>query len=291
MYIISPEFRGDLMCFHSPPQGRIFFMGKFQITITRPAGNDQLLIKDLVTKEQKRFINDEMIRRFPNVEQVSFYEDDPEKNTAQLELAGGEFCGNATRSLAYLLLEGKKGSIYIKTSGTKQILQCGIKKENTAFAQMPIFPELNSVRKIDKNLFRVDLEGIIHLIYDKPTGMKTESQLKEFTRSILEKENLLYSSPAAGVMFVEDKENEMVLKPVVWVRDIETLLYETACASGTTAVGLWLTRKRNTNALYQKIKQPTGKYIYVSIEKNEKTFLSAFIDGPIEILQKGFVEI
>lgn len=256
-----------------------------KITILRPAGNDQLLIKGIVKKEDRRAINDEMIQQFPNVEQVSFYAFDKKNNIARLELAGGEFCGNATRSLAYLLLNGKPGKLSIQVSGTKQLLTAGIKKPNTAFAQMPIFYDFSCVKKLNEYLFRVDLEGITHLIYKKSTIKKTRVELKKLAKEILKKENLLLSVPAAGVMFIEKINNGFLLKPVVWVRDIETILYETACASGTAAVALWYSLQNNNQITNVSLRQPSNLYITATVKKNKKQFIDLFIDGPIEIIK------
>jgi len=41
-----------------------------------------------------------------------------------------------------------------------------------------------------------------------------------------------------GVMFLAPSEFGVRMRPVVLVRDIDTLFYETACGSGTTAIGL-----------------------------------------------------
>lgn len=262
---------------------------KYEYTILRPGGNDQMLIKGIIPQKSKRKINDEMIKRFPNVEQVSFYEFDQKNNLAILELAGGEFCGNATRSLAYLLLNGKKGEISIKVSGTKRELKAGIKKENTAFAQMPV-SNIESIKKLDKNLFRVDLEGITQLIYLQDKQIKNQN-IKKYAFKILQKEDLIYSVPAAGVMFITEQEEFIELKPVVWVRDIDTLLFETACASGTAAVGVWKAIQNNKKLTEVKVIQPTGKIIMAQVYKKAKGALEVFIDGEIEILGEGMEKL
>ena len=257
---------------------------KYEYTILRPGGNDQMLIKGIGPKNKRRKINDEMIKRFPSVEQVSFFEYDQKNKKATLELAGGEFCGNATRSLAYLLLQGNIGEIKIKVSGTTISLNAGIRQKATAFAQMPV-SNLKSVKKFQPNLFRVDLEGITQLVYlqNKPV----EKDLKQYAFEILKKQNLIYSVPAAGVMFISEKEQFIDLQPVVWVRDIETLLYETACASGTAAVGIWKALQTKEKSAKVKVLQPTGKFIEAEVTKNESNGLEVYIDGEIEILKKG----
>lgn len=257
----------------------------YKITILGPGGNDQLLIEGVIRKEKRRKINDAMIKKFPNVEQVSFYNYDKENNTAVLELAGGEFCGNATRSLAYLLLQGKKGKLQIKVSGTTQSLDAGVRIPKTAYAQMPI-NQLQPIKQLSKNLFQINLQGIIHLISTNQPEVKTDEALKRFAFNLLQKENLVYSVPAAGVMFLKQYKNYISLKPIVWVRDIETLLFETACASGTAAVGIWKAFVTNNAKETIDVLQPTGKIIKVCVKKNKKNSFDVFIDGQIEMIKE-----
>lgn len=258
---------------------------KYKISILRPAGNDTALIEGTGEKEKRKSINDEVMKTFPNVEQVGFYNYDPSDKKAKLEMADGEFCGNATRSLAYLLFKGKKGEISITVSGTKKVLKAGVKKKNTAYAQMPIVKSLDSVTKIDKNLWLVDLEGISHLI--KITSQTlNRNYAKRIAKQLLKKTGLLSSRPAAGVMFVRRNNfnSTLEIEPVVWVRDIQTLFYETACASGTAAIGLWRAKQTKEKRLQIKVKQPSGQYISVAIQKSKTGFQKAVIDGPVKIL-------
>lgn len=268
-----------------PQRKSIMKNNLYKITILRPGGNDQLLIEGVIRKEKRRKINDAMIKKFPNVEQVSFYNYDKENNTAVLELAGGEFCGNATRSLAYLLLQGKKGKLQIKVSGTTQSLDAGVRIPKTAYAQMPI-NQIQPLKQLSKNLFQVNLQGIIHLIYTNQPKVKTDEALKRFAFKLLQKENLVYSVPAAGVMFLKQYKNYISLKPIVWVRDIETLLFETACASGTAAVGIWKAFVTNNANKTIDVLQPTGKIIKACVKKNKKNSFEVFIDGQIETIKE-----
>ncbi len=264
---------------------------KMNYTILRPAGNDQLLIEGIVKKENRRAINDAMIQRFPNVEQVSFYEFDKKNNTARLELAGGEFCGNATRSLAYLLLNGKPGKLSLQVSGTKHLLTAGVNKSDTAFAQMPIFAKNQTVKKLRNNLFKVELEGITQLIDTSSVEKKSKVELKNYAKKLLREENLLFSVPAAGVMFVKQTPTEILLQPVVWVRDIETILYESACASGTAAVALWYSKNKSATTTIN-VKQPSQSYIAAIVRKKDRKFVDLFIDGPVEIIKsKGEISL
>jgi histidine racemase len=272
-------------------QGGFFvIMNTLNISILKPGGNDTALIQKIPKKSLRKSINDAVMKTFPNVEQVGFYTYDKPKKLGVLEMAGGEFCGNATRSLAYLLLDGKKGKLTIKASGTQQLLNAGVNKPSTAFAQMPIKKDLSAITQLEKNTWKVSLDGITHLITPKPKNVAV-SKLKTLAKRLLGQYDLLSSVPAAGIMFLNEKEQQLTISPVVWVRDIETLFYETACASGTTAVGLYLAKYKGIANRPIPILQPSGSYINVQIRKTNKSFLDAYIDGPIESIGNKKISI
>ena len=88
-------------------------------------------------------------------------------------------------------------------------------------------------------------------------------------------------------MFISRKNGVLSIKPVVWVRDIATLFYETGCASGTTAVAIVeaLKQKQNLNSL--PILQPSGAPLLATIRlSNSKDSKVSFaeIGGPVSIL-------
>ena len=155
------ECNGNLLRIQSYPAKRVFFYGKYgdkdyspitnkkfmktnknnlkyEFSIFRPGGNDTLLIKGILRKTLRKSINDTAMSKYPNIEQVGFYSYSNNAKLGRLEMAGGEFCGNALRSLAYLLLDGKKGELQFKVSGVNRILKAGVNKSNSAFAQIPI---------------------------------------------------------------------------------------------------------------------------------------------------------
>jgi diaminopimelate epimerase len=74
------------------------------------------------------------MKKFPRVEQVGFLD----RQKRKLEMAGGEFCGNATRCTAYLLLDGKPGKVRIRVSGASELLSAKIDRSDNTWAQMPL---------------------------------------------------------------------------------------------------------------------------------------------------------
>lgn len=258
---------------------------KTNFTILRPGGNDTLLIEGKAPKYLKKLVNDFAMKAYPNIEQVGFYKFNTKTKTAILEMAGGEFCGNALRSMAFLILNGEKGEIFAKVSSVKDILKAGVNKSE-AYAQMPIYPGLNSVQKIDDNLFKVSLSGITHLITPLPKN-KSINNLKKIGFSLLEKNSLTYSQPACGVMFWSKSGKIYKLDPIVWVRDIKTLFYETACASGTAAFGMWIAQNSQASKIQVSVIQPSEKLIDVAVTKTSKMFKGVVVKGKIEIILKG----
>lgn len=244
--------------------------------VVSPGGNDTALINGLIFDAQLRNqINYNIMTENPNVEQVGFYEYSSEYPV--LQMAGGEFCGNALRSYAFLLLKGKTGELLFEVSGVKQMLKSGIDKDGNIFAEMPILNG-NVVKSIQTDMFRVDLEGISHIIVPT-TNYASPSERKIEAFKILTELNLTKLIPAAGVMFVNTTNDQLSVDPVVWVRDIKTLFFETACASGTIAVGIWLAERNNLLNQSISVLQPSGKFLQTQIIKIDSV-TRAIISGP-----------
>ena len=64
-----------------------------------------------------------------NVEQVGFVEIG---KRPELQMAGGEFCGNATRSAASIYLNGKEGNLQMLVN-SKDVINTGIDENGKAW--------------------------------------------------------------------------------------------------------------------------------------------------------------
>lgn len=251
-------------------------------SILRPGGNDTALVFGIEKNlEKRKQINNEIMSQNPNVEQVGFVNLD--KSSPELMMAGEEFCGNATRSTAWLVLDGKLGEIKIKVSGVNSKLNAGVDNQGNAWAQMPIFPEKDKVKSNPNGSSVVSMEGITHVVVQDIYTEKNPEELKRIAFSILQKEGLDNSVAAAGVMFISKSDKGIKLRPVVWVRDIQTLFYESACGSGTTAVGLLEAQKENGSVSLSVI-QPSGMPIKIDVDFNGVEYVQARISGPVEVI-------
>lgn len=256
----------------------------YSYVVIRPGGNDTALvigvIRDAATRKK---INDQIMAAHPNVEQVGFVNLD--LNDPELMMTGNEFCGNGTRATAHQVLAGQAGEILITVSGVANRLRAGVDEAGNAWAQMPIYAETNRISERANGRTVVEMEGITHVVMEDIYPEATPEELKQLAFSILRQEGLDSSMAAAGVLFLTRTESGIQMRPVVWVRDIGTLFYESACGSGTTAVGL-LEAYKAGESINLPIIQPSGMPINIKVAFDGQTFAEAVISGPVEVLNQ-----
>lgn len=260
----------------------------YTFVIMRPGGNDTALINGIIQDASKRReINDAIMNCYPNIEQVGYINADP--TVPELMMAGGEFCGNATRSTAWLALNGKPGEVAISVSGVKNRLRAGITQEGEAFAQMPIYQDVAKVTNDGDNRI-VEMEGIIQYINFNSEEIEglTQDEIKQKAMTLIRTKNF-DRFPAAGIMYSKKEGNNWRITPIVYVKAVDTLYAETACGSGTTALGLVLALQNGESINDLPILQPTGLPINVSVEFDGTTFKYAQISGPVEKLAEGML--
>lgn len=229
-----------------------------------PAGNDTALVEGLISNSQKRQeLNQLLLDKHPQVEQVGFLST---TGTPQLLMAGGEFCGNASRCAALYYLNENEGTLSLKVCDGSRQIQIGI-KQGEAWAEIPLLasPE-KSVRQLASDTFEVKLEGITHLVHFSGKPVHPKARAMELLHMYQTDDPL-----SMGVIFVEEKK----IYPVVLVKKIHTLFYETACGSGTVAVAL-VAYARHQKAQRLSLQQPSGEWI--TAEVNSK---NARISGKV----------
>ena len=249
-----------------------------------PAGNITILIDNFnIYDKDIAKISEELMREDNlHAEQVGFIKDN------HLQMMGGEFCGNASRSFASLLAfrdkTFSKQKIYkITCSGEDEVLAVDVREgqtENSFLAKikMPKFKSLEELKIDNYKLGLVKFSGIDHFIFDI-----AENKEDNFEKVIDSVKNYLSDKDfsAFGIMFF-DREN-LSMKPYVYVKEVESGIFENSCASGTTALGYYLKKYKNLDRA--KIVQPNGWLEYI-IENDE-----IYIDGAVEIVAEGKVYI
>lgn len=177
-------------------------------------------------------------------------------------MAGGEFCGNATRSAAVLLHQKHgKETMSFTVSGFKGTVNASVKRLNDSkyFVEAE-FPGMRVatdqvVLADGSSASVVDLGGIVHVVIEGefPSGSDDYSRRH---RQIVDQLDLA-NRDAVGVIWFKKSADAVVMHPVVWVRAVDTFYYESSCGSGTIAVG------GVTGA--HSIVQPSGKPISAEI--------------------------
>lgn len=256
-------------------------MKKIQYITYIPAGNDTaFVLKRGYTQEQKKKINDAIMKEESNIEQVGFVELGKEP---ELEMAGGEFCGNATRSAAHFYLGGKSGNLTLKVNG-KDYIKAGVNENGDAYCEIPLYKGTNKMFEIkEEGIYQVRMQGMVTIVIEENKGkpyLENKNAIRDEAKKLIENYQLT-NEEAVGVMFLEKEDNMLKINPIVWVNAIDTLFYETACGSGTTGVGIVKAMQEDCSQKLD-IKQPSGEIINIYIEKDGEQIRKAIISGKIK---------
>lgn len=233
-------------------------MKKNYVISAAGGNNTAIAITDsLLNREQYETLGSDLLGRTEKrkVEQTGFLI--PSKN--HFEMSGGEFCGNAARSAAFLLSKiTGKNEFKFTISGFDGKVEARVDfnqgNSSSAFVSCDFCGMETKVEERDigeDKIFVVDLGGIVHcLLY----GEFPKNSYKEKHAEIIEKLNLK-DRLAVGVIWLSKIEDGVKIDPVVWVKSINTFFYETSCGSGSIAASV----VANTT----NIMQPSGQFIRV----------------------------
>lgn len=256
-----------------------------KIAIVYPSGNTTAVIFDDLGQQNREKLNASISETwqtmFPDkspIEQCCFVSHVTDPGVlGRVEMFGGEFCGNATRSAVWLLADGKDSSGLIETSGCDELLKYTI-IDGIVSLEMPKF----STTETEKGL-AVKFKGITQLVIS--TG-STHAVLKQILNSGYLS---LDAEPALGVSSYDERTKQALFS--VWVKNVNTIFNETACGSGTAAIGIAqaTNAKRSQNL---QIVQPSDEPINVRVETdNDGKAKGAEISSPIKILYSGMMEL
>ena len=149
-----------------------------------------------------------------------------------------------------------------------------------------------SIKDLNNKSSIITLQGITHIVIEENNldSKYSKEQLKKEAYKILKDNNLL-SLPAAGVLYINYLDRNIIkLIPIVFVKKINTLFYETACGSGTVAIGIYVSYRRKKSVNLDII-QPSGNIIKVETIVDDKKIYQARISGKvIEYQKENFVK-
>lgn len=240
-------------------------------------------------------------------------------SAARLEMAGGEFCGNALRCLAGLVaatwanemsipsslirreevfLEGSALTARLEISGYQGQLECRVLRDGEQYSvevTMPCIREdaisveqalLLGRREILCDVVR--LSGISHVVFQNAGIASLTDKERSALLALAEEEFSLHNSPAIGLIDLIPSENGLRIDPFVWVRAVETFFFETACGSGTVACAISQSIKaKDDNDEERTYLQPSRKSLVVRLSRargseGQQVFYST-LSGPVAI--------
>lgn len=267
-------------------RGNINFGGKsaiIEFKILNPGGNKTALVNGTnFTDKQKGLINRLIMDKYLDVEQVGFLSNE----TNRLEMAGGEFCMNATRCAVYEYSREKKDSVEISVSGTNKKIIGRVINKNKVEIKLDISKNIDELIEVQNNFTLVKIDGILIIIFD-------EEQSKEYIKKLKNNEKLIKkelkkfmsksiqtNEKAIGIMLLEKISDKTKINPVVWVKDIDTVFYETACGSGSLATAIYNYYNHKEEML--ELIQPSGYTVNIELNTKKQYIKNAIITGIVE---------
>jgi diaminopimelate epimerase len=204
----------------------------------------------------------------------------------RLEMMGGEFCGNAARSFALLLARESgpgRRRVPVEVSGCPRLLLAEADPEKGwAASPMPLPLAVEELEVPGLGRFpAVLLEGITHVM---AVGVEpSEENFRRFRRAA----DARWTWEALGVMFFAGDGS---MAPAVAVRATGSVVFESSCASGSTAAAVWSSRELRDGVRSFSFPQPGG-VIAGEVEKKEGRVLRVTVEGPVSLEPPRWVEL
>lgn len=226
-------------------------------------------------------------------EQVGFVEDVTSSETwARLEMAGGEFCGNATMSLAAYLAWGRKlpdgieREVPLESSGAG-LVSCAVRPDHGEFFCTLRMPEPERIEERSFSLYgkayqfaAVYLPGITHVLVPR---VHTGENPRSFAEAAAAAWAGEIETDAFGVILYD--ESSCAIEPLVCVKTSGTTVWERGCGSGSAAVGAYRAYLAGCRT-HSHVRQPGG-VIEVDAEFGAPGSRNVSITGRVRIVARG----
>jgi histidine racemase len=233
-------------------------------------------------------------------EQVGFIEKPTLPGScSRLHMMGGEFCGNASRAFAAIMVqkgystfqqEGDYFIIPIEVSGNEHILKAEVKELSDYTYDVKIkLPLHNSATPFETHYngvhylgLLVDFEGISHVVLYTGNDIPDEGLLLHIV-----KERAPLINGAFGVMFYNEEINFMT--PLVYVEETGSVVWERSCGTGTAALGVALSLA-SQSSIDMVVGQPGGN-LEVMTSWDYDRIEEIYLKGEVGIVAEGEVYI
>ncbi len=221
-------------------------------------------------------------------EQVAFVDTDRHR----LQMAGGEFCLNATRAFGALL--DWKNPPSPPNSNAPRIFTVSVsgwptKIRTHVSGQLPswkVTAELTlpdcPMRQLEETICMVRLPGIVHILFDGdrcPFPGDGPQVIQDLRRAYA-----LEEEACVGGIWWGLRQGRIEMLPLIHVRDAGTTILENACGSGALALSLHLARTTCENRF--SLLQPGGSTLEVALSGTGPQ-RTAQVGGPVALVSAG----
>lgn len=261
---------------------------KLKVLRADPAGNITLFVLDPVGKAERGGLAEKLMA-IPEwkAEQVGYLCAPDADTDGHLEMAGGEFCGNATRAFGMLMAKerGLQGKCHLtlRVSGCEKKVGVDVDTDSgTARAEMPLplFARRETVGGVSGTL--VHLGGIAHFVVED-----VEPSIDFFA----EAEPMflkLAGLDAYGVIFHDSKTHRMT--PLVKVPAANSLVWEGSCGSGSLASAVAQSADMTDGEFERDYIQPAGT-VRATVVRRDGEVTAAYIGGTVTLDEPVEIEM
>lgn len=235
-----------------------------------------------------------------HAEQVGFIEKPYQYGASvHLHMAGGEFCGNACMALAaFIASENGLGQeewteVALKASGTEPLVNCRVNRiGDEYYCQLAMPLPLKLERRViayegsEWSLVIVRYGDFFHVVIEVE---QVHEALRQRATSMARLLGAVSGSSLVGILLYKPESHE--LTPLIYVPQLDSLIWERGCGSGTASVGAYLAWKHQREVTAE-IRQPGGS-IHVAASCRGQEITSLRIGGTVGIVAQGkaYIEI
>lgn len=219
----------------------------FDFIKTSPAQNTTILVTSYCPQSYYFAVAEKAMNyEYLHAEQVGFIVPPSNKDSIlRLEMAGGEFCGNATLSAAaYVIYKGliDRVNFSIDASGAAEPIRCRVEKVSTyCYNTSCIMPPAKRNQKLElthenKTITGhiIEFDGISHFVFP------TQEDFTEYSGVIPALKQVVDTNAIGVIPYKTLKDGSYKIKPFVHVKKINTNIFERGCGSGSLALGIYL---------------------------------------------------
>lgn len=263
-----------------------------RVAVICAAGNITAVVFDQRPLDDRKFLNallpsaiSKQYPDLPEVEQCCFIAPPQSADAVVRMEMFDEFCGNAARSVAWLVTGGADHVGLIEASGDARALRFEVANGNVQL-EIPLPQRGGRTKKFDGGFF-VRLDGISHIVVTDEVARRRRGPRDLLQSLLMGTEYDLSGAPAVGVTYYD--LSTRAAEFCVWVREAETVFDESACGSGTSAIGIALATAMRSSVRVDVI-QPSGETISTSANYDPSVGVTASqISGTVKMLFDGEV--